>query len=175
MSEPLEFVTWVVVVATITGPILAVRVQKIIEQSKEHRGRKGWVFTTLMATRGQRVSFDHVKALNMIDLAFYGVRFFGNLRRTKTEQGVIDTWHEYLEHLNDKNGQDPSFNVDSWAATGNELFYNLLYAIAIDTGYKITREQLKAGGYSPIARETLEMDYSAVRTTCSDWPATTKI
>ena len=155
--------TWAVVLATATGPIVAVQVQKILERIKERNSRKIWVFHTLMATRGQRVSPDHVTALNMIDLAFYGTQRFGIHRRHKNEQAVIDTWREYLVHLNRGPIDKSDTNVSNWTASGNELFYNVLFAVATDVGYDITREQLKAGGYAPMAHGYIESEQSLIR------------
>jgi cytochrome bd-type quinol oxidase subunit 1 len=64
---------WLIVASTLLGPILAVQAQKWVEVFRERRGRKLWVVQQLMATRAARVSAEHVQALNMIDLVFYGV------------------------------------------------------------------------------------------------------
>ena len=61
---------WITISAIIIGPILAVQVQKLIERYKEKNDRKLNIFKTLMATRGARVSFEHVRALNMIDTEY---------------------------------------------------------------------------------------------------------
>lgn len=68
---------WSEIIATIAGPILAVQAQKWLERLRERRNRKLKVFQQLMATRASRLSTDHVQALNMIDLVFYGTHFFG--------------------------------------------------------------------------------------------------
>lgn len=62
----------VMIVAVVVAPIFAVQVQKWLEIFREQRGRKLWVFKTLMATRAENLSSEHVKALNMIDLEFRG-------------------------------------------------------------------------------------------------------
>lgn len=162
-SDGILIATWAVVLATMAGPVLAVQAQKAIERIHEHKSRKVWVFHTLMATRGQRLAIDHVKALNMIDLAFYGAQRFGIHRRNKAEQTVIDTWHEYLTHLNSCPKEPSETDLANWSSSGNELFYNLLYAVAIDVGYNITREQLKAGGYSPMAHGYAEAEQNIIR------------
>lgn len=163
-SDGILAATWAVGLATIAGPVLAVQAQKIVERIREHKSRKEWIFHTLMATRGQRVALDHVRALNMIDLAFYGSKMFWFHRRKETEQVVIETWHEYLAHLNTglKEGYSEA-ELTTWTASGNEMFYNLLYAIASDVGYKVTRDQLKAGGYSPMAHGNAEMEQNIIR------------
>ena len=54
---------------------MAVQVQKWLEVFREERGRKLWIFKTLMATRASAVSAEHVQALNMIDLEFREKRY----------------------------------------------------------------------------------------------------
>lgn len=111
----MEIKDWAVVVSTLLGPILAVQAQKVVEQFRERRQRKIRLFEQLMATRAARLSGEHVRALNMIDLVFYGERTFGILRRNAKEQNILDAWKEYHDHLNTKadEGQLPL-----WVARG---------------------------------------------------------
>lgn len=149
-----------IILATLLGPILAVQAQKAIEAIRERRQRKLWVFHTLMATRAARLSPEHVQALNMIDLAFYGRRFLGIKRRTKREQTVLDSWREYLDHLTTK-FEDNTFQL--WHTKGEELFVNVLYAIAADVDFTFDRVQLKKGVYSPVAHGRLEEEQDKIR------------
>lgn len=149
-----------IIVATLLGPILAVQAQKAVERARDRHDRKSWLFHTLMATRAARVSPDHVRALNMIDLAFYGRRVLGIHRRRKAETAVLDAWHEYLDHLNTKYEKE---NFSLWSTKGDELFVNLLFALAIDVGYRFDRVQLKKGAYSPVAHGELEFEQQQVR------------
>jgi len=151
---------WSVVLATLLGPVLAVQAQKAVERARERGSRKSWVFHQLMATRAARVSSEHVQALNMIDLAFYGQKIFGIHRRSKSEQSVIDAWREYHDHLNTKVDDDA---LRIWHINGDELFINMLFAMADDVGYKFDRVQLKKGSYSPIAHGELEDQQRALR------------
>ena len=66
---------WVLVFATLMGPVLAVQAQKWVERARERGNTKRWITYTLMATRGARLSQEHVNALNAIDLAYYGTHF----------------------------------------------------------------------------------------------------
>lgn len=113
-----------------------------------------------MATRAARVSPDHVRALNMIDLVFYGRRVLGMMRRSKSEQTVLDAWKEYHDHLSTKAEEDA---LPLWNARGDELFTNLLFSIAHDVDYNFDRVQLKKGAYSPIAHGDLELEHAALR------------
>ena len=156
----LEFKDLPVVIATLLGPILAVQAQKAVEAIRERRLRKAFLFEQLMATRASRVSPEHVRALNMIDLVFYGDRVLGISRRTSKEQGVLDAWKEYLDHLNNKPGDG---QLSPWATKGDELFTNLLFAISKDIGFKFDRVQLKRGAYSPIAHGEIEAEQTELR------------
>ncbi|MGP9575375.1 DUF6680 family protein [Halomonas sp. AOP42-D2-25] len=156
----MESKEWIIAATTLLGPVLAVQAQKAIERARESRNRKSWVFHSLMATRAARVSADHVQALNMIDLVFYGTQFLGIHRRKKSEQGVLDAWREYHDHLGDRAENN---SMELWHTRGEELFVNLLYAMADDVGYKFDRVQLKKGAYSPIAHGELEEEQALVR------------
>lgn len=156
----LELKDWAVIGATLLGPILAVQAQKAVEAFRERRGRKTRLFEQLMATRASRVSPEHVRALNMIDLVFYGERLLGVQRRSAKEQRVLDAWKEYLDHLNNRGDDEQLMH---WIAKGDELFTNLLYGIAEDIGFKFDRVQLKRGSYSPIAHGELEAEQTELR------------
>jgi hypothetical protein len=156
----LELKDWAVIGATLLGPIFAVQAQKAVEAFRERRIRKTGLFEQLMATRASRVSSEHVRALNMIDLVFYGERTFGVPRRSAKEQRVLDAWKEYLDHLNNRGDDEQLLH---WSAKGDELFTNLLYAVAEDIGFKFDRVQLKRGSYSPIAHGELEAEQTELR------------
>jgi hypothetical protein len=153
---------WLIIAATIAGPILAVQAQKWIEMLREQRSRKLWVFQQLMATRAARTSAEHVQALNMIDLVFYGAHPFGIHRRSKTEATVLDAWKEYHNHLNQPRMTETAA-LTVWVSNGDKLFVDLLFAIAQDVRFKFDRVQLKTSGYSPIAHGELEYEQNAVR------------
>jgi len=152
---------WAVVFATLIGPVLAVQAQKWIELLRDKRRRKAFLFEQLMATRASRVSAEHVRALNMIDMVFYGSRIFGILRRSATEKSVLENWDIYLEHLGNQDLQKRS--IDAWVATGSELFTKLLESIASDLKYTFDRKQLTRGAYSPQAHEEIEFELTALR------------
>lgn len=150
---------WAIVGATLLGPVVAVQAQKWVERARDGKQRKRWVFETLMATRGARLSQDHVRALNMIDLAFYGS---GPGRRTAKEQRVLDAWREYLDDLwagHDFSGPD----AGALTARRDELFTNLLAAQADDLRLAFDRVQLKKSFYSPIAHAQVEGEQQALR------------
>ncbi|MFQ1741704.1 DUF6680 family protein [Aeromonas veronii] len=94
----------VMTIAVVIGPILAVQAQKFIEALQEKRTRRMSLFQTLMSTRAERLNRDHVKALNMIDIEFYGrmLPFIRTRYQTSHEQAVTHCWKSYNSHLNQK-------------------------------------------------------------------------
>lgn len=147
---------WMIVTATVLGPILAVQTQKWIERSRETRSRKLQVFHTLMATRGARLSADHVRGLNMIDLSFYGYVGFGRKWTSGRDQSVLDAWKEYHDHLSDPANLNTLGTEALWAQR-DELFVNLLFAMGRSLGYQFDRVQLKKSWYSPNAHAQYEV------------------
>lgn len=156
----MELKDWLVIGATVLGPILAVQAQKVVELLRERRTRKLWVFQTLMATRAARLSPEHVQALNMINLVFYGHRILGINSRSKDEQTVLDAWKEYHDHLNDRHDEK---TFELWFVKGNELFVNILFSMATELGFSFDRVELNKGAYSPIAHGELEREQSELR------------
>ena len=156
----LELRDWATIVAVLLGPILAVQAQKAVESLREKRRRKTFLFEQLMATRASRLAPEHVRALNMIDLVFYGERVIGIQRRTAKEQRVLDAWKEYHDHLNTKADEG---QISLWGAQGDELFTNLLFAVSQELAFKFDRVQLKRGSYSPIAHGEIEAEQNELR------------
>jgi len=140
------------------GPILAVQAQKFVERTRERRQNKLRIFYKLMATRAARVSPDHVQALNMIDIEFYGAKTFGLRHQSKKEKKVVDTWRIYHDHLNQ---QFEPETLNAWAARGDELFTDVLYAMSLDLGYEFDVVQLKRGIYTPRAHG--EQEYAQIK------------
>ena len=95
------------VAAAGAGPVLAVEVQKRSERKREQRSRRLGIFRTLMATRLQMLGWEHVQALNVIDVEFYG--------SSSEEKAVLNDWKAYLDHLN----QDTQLNGSSSARGGS--------------------------------------------------------
>jgi hypothetical protein len=158
----MDYKDWIIVLATIAGPILAVQAQKAVESLRDRKNRKERVFAQLMATRAARLSPDHVQALNMIDIVFFGSTTFGIRRRSRGEQAVLDAWKEYHDNLGE-GAEWPEAQQQAHYAQRGELFLNLLYAVALDVGFSFDRVQLKRGAYSPMAHEELENEERALR------------
>jgi len=151
----------IMTIAVVIGPIFAVQTQKIIEAIREKRTRRMSLFQTLMSTRAERLNREHVKALNMIDIEFYGrmLPFILTRYQTSHEQAVTHAWKIYNSHLNQKDEYD---SLDLWGKKSDELFTNMLYAIAQCLNYDYDKVQLQRDCYRPIAHGYLENTQLAI-------------
>ena len=126
------------IVAIIIGPILAVQLQKYIENKNETKYKKIQIFKILMSTRAARLSSDHIRALNTIDLEFNT----GN-----KDQKVILAWKEYFDHLCHDSSDEKLIPI--WSSKSDELFTELLYQMSISLGYKYDKVLIMRNAYSP--------------------------
>lgn len=151
---------WIMLLAIILGPILAVQTQKIIESIIEKRNRKKQIFHTLMATRASRVSHMHVEALNMIDIVFYGKSIFGKRFPSKGDKAITDAWKKYYDLLSNKNSYA---SEEIWAQKGNEYFDELLFIMSKNLKYDFDEVVIKRNCYSPEAHGKQELDNLIIR------------
>ena len=154
----LEIKDWVMVVAVLIGPILAVQAQKFVEKIRDKRNRRLQIFKSLMSTRAERVSREHVQSLNLIDIEFYGRLIFGFRLQTQKEKAVTNAWKNYNAHLNDKTYP----TIDDWYRDGDGLFTKMLYEMSQALGYDFDEVQLKRDAYKPEAHVNLENAQLAV-------------
>jgi hypothetical protein len=138
--------------AILIAPIVAVQVQKRLEVFREQRGRKIWVFKTLMATRAATISPEHVQALNMIDLEF----------REKQYKNVTIAWKIYLDHLSSYPKDDEKLQP-IWGERRVTLLTNLLLEMGRTLGYEFDEVHVKKGIYAPEAHGRLEEENMLVR------------
>lgn len=166
--KDLRAADWAIVFATLLGPILAVQAQKTLEGLRDKRNGKLWVFRTLMATRGTKVSQDHVRALNMIDLTFYGSKVFFWRWQSGKEKTVATTWKEYLDNLaTDMSNMSDAQKAVHWGKR-DTLFVNLLTAMGADVGFQFDSVVVQKGGYVPVAHGWLEEKQGALLSSAID-------
>ncbi len=141
---------WLTILAILIGPIVAVQLTRYLDNKKEVRERKLTVFKTLMATRSYNLSWDHVVALNRIDLEF-------DKKNTK-EKAVIDAWKAYLDLLGNKN-----LSTEQWAMKRVDLLIELLHTMATVLDYDFDKTHIKNSSYAPVAHETIEEEQRLLR------------
>lgn len=146
---------WLVILAIVIAPILAIQIQKIIENRKEIKARKMQIFRTLMATRATPLYPQHVEALNMID-----IEFFENKKVTEAWKLLLDNFANYPKDLKDPNYQT---KLDTSADKSSELFTDLLYEMAKSLNYDFDKVHLKRGAYIPQGHTDFELEQNFIR------------
>jgi uncharacterized protein DUF6680 len=124
------------------------------EKPFERNSTQDSVFRSLMATRAAQLSSEHVRALNMIEIAFYG--------GGEKEKAVRDTWKAYHYHLNDRSYTGE--RQQQWGSRKEELLIDLLYSISVCLEYDFDRTQIKTSGYSPQWHATVDNELSIIWT-----------
>jgi hypothetical protein len=138
------------ILAVLSGPIIAVRLTRFVDERREIRERKLQIFKALMATRAYTVSWAHVESLNRIDLEFD--------KRKKDERAVLDAWKEYHDLLN--NDKMP---MDQWGVKRVDLLVELLHKMALVLNYDFDKTHIKNSSYSPRAHGDIETQQEAIR------------
>ena len=141
---------WIMVAAVLLGPIIAVQLTRYIDNKKEIRQRKLDLFRTLMATRAYNLSWDHVAALNRIDIEFDS--------RIAKEKQVLDAWKSYLDLLNDK-----TISGEPWNIKRVDLFVDLMHEMAKVLDYDFDKTHIKNSSYSPAAHGNTESENNEIR------------
>jgi hypothetical protein len=144
----MDWTNVLIIAATLLGPVFAVQAQKWIERSREERQRKIRLFETLMSTRGDNLSFDHKRALNMIDIVFSDTK------------SVTDAWHNYLDTL------ITQANETNYMVVGPERerkLIELLKEMGNNLGYDLNELTLKRGYYTPEAHGNFEREHEEIR------------
>ena len=160
---------WALIAATVAGPVFAVQAQKWVERARDRADRKRWIIYTLMATSNARLSQEHVRALNSIDLTFYGVHLVWFRWQRNKERVVVKRWHDYLVHLNSTRPIEVGDAQKAWDDIANDHFFNLLDALLTEQHFDFDLMQIKRGNYSPIAHWVADFQNVALRGSALEW------
>lgn len=142
LTQDVGLITLVVgiinVIALFSSPIVALWMQKKIEAFNKKKQRQLNIFKTLLATRSNPTSLEHVEALNMIDIEFY------------KEKNIRDAWNTYRKHLNSCPQNQDEQAQKNWKNNSLDYLTNLLFSMSTFFGYDFDKIALKEGEYSPI-------------------------
>ena len=132
-----------IVLATFSGAIVAVELQRRFDIRREKRQLKEAAFRTLMATRAPayRRSAQHVQVLNCIELTF---------SEGGGDKLVREAWKAYLDMLNAPDTPDALANERKYEQC-DDAFWDLLYQISAALGYGFDRTYIKDSYYCPVA------------------------
>ena len=126
------------IAAVVIGPILAVMITRIIDDQRAAKARKLDIFRSLMKTRRMPVHFEHVGALNLVEVEFIENR------------EVIAAWKSYLsnlgEHLPPIEEKD---RYDSAIQKRNSLHTKLIHEISKILKLRVEQLDILEGNYVP--------------------------
>jgi len=148
--EKITIADWLMITAVLLGPVIAVQLTRYLDNKKEIRERKLWIFKTLMATRASTLSPHHVEALNRIDLEFDSSH--------SEEKEVISAWKAYLDLLG-----DTDIPREQWGVRRVDLLVELLHKMAQVLDYEFDKTHIKNSSYYPRGYGELEEDQAAIR------------
>lgn len=125
-------------VGLILGPAIGSYLVVRLEDYKSQRSRRMNIFVTLMRTRGQSLSFDHVNALNLIEVEFHN------------DKEVITAWKEYLGELS----KPPLVNaaaeaISNRAEDRRKSLAKLIHKISKVLKFKIEQFDIFESNYTP--------------------------
>jgi len=145
----IKLTDFLIIAATILGPILAVQAQKWLERDREIKNQRLRVFKTLMATRAINISHAHVEAINAVPVEFYG-------SSTKLKE-INSKWKVYFEYLTKRVPWTPI-----WEEKRQELLYELLLLMSRFLDYDFDEVEIKKV-YAPQGHAALETDQEIIR------------
>lgn len=139
----------VTIAAIYYGPISALKIQRRLDEEREARNRKLYIFKTMMSNRATRMSPHYVQALNMIDIEFTA--------SNDQEKAVREAWKELLDlYVNFKATPNATEKADDLNAA-------LLAAIGRSLGYDFDKVYLKRGAYYPEFLGNVELEQHSLR------------
>jgi hypothetical protein len=142
---------WLNILAILLSPLIALQVGKWLDNFSNKKRRKEEIFNTLMETRAQAISYEHVRALNKIDIAF------------SNDAQITRSWNVYRDHLNSYPQNPTDADQKIWNSTAADKLAELLYEMAKLLGYDFDIVMLKKGAYIPIAHGRLETEQALIR------------
>jgi hypothetical protein len=153
-------ISFLTILAILLAPRFALQAQVKHDSLKEQQQRRLHIFKTLIATYATRLSPDHVQALNLINIEFYGIN------------NVIKAWETYLDHLNKPStgANDPHLSPEKkeevaqeWINEGNRLLNDLLVDISKEVGLPFDKSKIEKGVYYTSAQGKLEYENRLMR------------
>lgn len=128
---------WAVVLATLSSPVIAVVVTRVMDDRRARRERQRAIFETLMLTRRAALSHDHVMALNRIEIEF------------SNNNAVMNAVRAYFDNLSEAAPEKAS-EFERFQARRRRLFAELVQCIGSMMNHAVDKMDLIEGGYYPV-------------------------
>jgi len=151
--RPPTWFEWLTVLAIVTGPVLALFAQRVLDRIRERRKQRVDLFSLLIATRGAFLSPVHVQALNTIVIVF----------NRPGDAPIRQAWRAVLEHaVTDEFAADGTA-TPGWRERYFDLKVDLFQAMAAVVGYEFSGDDLKRQVYTPIGHGVAEAEGMLIR------------
>lgn len=138
--------------AVVVGPVIAVLTARHLNFQRAKNERKLEIFRTLMRTRRVRLHWEHVGALNLVEVEFIG------------HTAVVDAWKAYLTNLGKElPATDQRDRYEAATKERDFLLTKLIAEIANVLGIKVTQLDILEGNYVPQGWEEAEWEQQLVR------------
>jgi hypothetical protein len=141
--------TVVTIIALIFGPVLAVIVSDRRSKKEEVARRKMHVFRTLMATRTTNLYYNHIEALNLVEIEYF------------EDKDVMDYWRQYRNHLDNKEYSDRDY--PAWNGERQNKLNDMLYKMSLALGYSFDKSHIEKGVYYPVGYSEIESQQREIR------------
>ena len=139
MLAPDQWLAVISAAAVLISPVVALEVQKHLDDRRVSLERKMSIFRKLMTTRATQMSPAHVEALNGIEVEFYATG--------GPDKKVLDAWRLYINHLNSPAGDGEA--LIRWVEKKGGLLIELLYQMAQRLNYDIDKVAIEKNVYHP--------------------------
>ncbi|RUP00114.1 DUF6680 family protein [Hyphomicrobium sp.] len=123
---PITISDVMIAASTLASPVIALTVQRVMDDRRIKKDRQLAVFRTLMATRATNLAPDHVAAVNAVPIDFYG------------NKDILDKWQEYYDHLSRED-----LSMEAWALRRIDLMNSLLSSIGRYLNYKFSPSDIQ--------------------------------
>ncbi len=140
---------WIEIAAIFLGPIVALFLQRQLDEWRERKKEKFRLYSTLMRLRAVRLTPEYVNALNLIDVVFN--------KKKGPEKVIRDKLLTLVEHYY----KDPS-SAD-WQDRVTDLTVDLLTVMGEYLGYEFDPSHIKRNVYSPQVQVTQFQEQEALR------------
>ena len=126
------------IVAVLLGPIFAVLVTRFIDDQRAAKARQMDIFRTLMRTRKMPIHFEHVGALNLVEIEF------------SKQLSVIQAWRNYLANLGERLPETANKDEqDAFTKKRDALLTKLIHEIAKSLKFHVEQLDILEGNYIP--------------------------
>ena len=152
MTGDVPWLALATIFAVVVGPVIAVLTARYLDNQRASKERRLDIFRTLMRTRGLRLHWEHVGALNLVEVEF--------IKHT----AVVNAWKAYLTNLKvELPAMEHRDRFDRAIKERDMLLTRLIGEIAEVLRIKVKQLDILEGNYVPQGWNDTESEQLLVR------------